>query len=72
MLSSLRTQLIALTIVIQIVTVAALVWNSMRLTETHLARLLEQRRAAPRPACCWKRRLRRPWCNATTPQPAKP
>ncbi len=45
MLSSLRTQLIALTIVIQIITVAALVWNSMRLTETHLARLLEQRRA---------------------------
>jgi len=42
---SLRTRLIALTILVEIVMISAIVWNSQRLTETHLVRQFELRRA---------------------------
>lgn len=42
---SLRTRLIALTVVVEIVMISAIVWNSQRLTEEHLVRQFELRRA---------------------------
>lgn len=42
---SLRTRLIALTIVVEIVMISAIVWNSQRLTEEHLVRQFDLRRA---------------------------
>lgn len=42
---SLRTRLIALTVVAEIVMISVVVWNSERLTEAHLVRQFELRRA---------------------------
>lgn len=42
---SLRTRLIALTVVVEVVMISAIVWNSQRLTEEHLVRQFELRRA---------------------------
>lgn len=42
---SLRTRLIALTVVVEIVMISAILWNSQRLTEEHLVRQFELRRA---------------------------
>jgi len=42
---SLRTRLIALTVVVEIVMISAIVWNSQRLAEDHLVRQFELRRA---------------------------
>lgn len=45
MFTSLRSRLIALTVVVEIVMILAIVWNSQRLTEEHLVRQFELRRA---------------------------
>ena len=42
---SLRSRLIALTVVVEVVMISAIVWNSQRLTEEHLVRQFELRRA---------------------------
>lgn len=42
---SLRARLIALTVLVEIVAISAIVWNSQRLTEAHLVRQFELRRA---------------------------
>jgi len=44
-LRSLRGKLIALTVAVELVTLSAVVWNSERLTESHLTRQFELRRA---------------------------
>ena len=43
--TSLRSRLIALTVVVEIVMISAIVWNSQRLTEEHLVRQFDLRRA---------------------------
>ena len=42
---SLRSRLIILTVVVEVVMISAIVWNSQRLTEEHLVRQFELRRA---------------------------
>ena len=42
---SLRSRLIILTVVVEVVMISAIVWNSQRLTEEHLVRQFDLRRA---------------------------